>query len=428
MKKNVLVFPCGSEIGLELHRSLSFSTHFELFGASSVDDHGMFVYKNYIDGIPFVTELGFIQKINEVIKAHNIDFIFPARDDVALELARAAEGGKLPCTVITSPLKTCEIARSKNKTYEALQGIIPTPKIFNNIDEVQPSDLPVFLKPDVGQGSKGTYLAKDKDDIRFYTKKDPSLMILENLPGKEYTIDCFTNKDGKLLYCDGRERIRIQNGISVKSAQVHDERFEKLAQLINEKIEFRGVWFFQVKEQAGGEFVLMEIAARVAGTMGLSRARGVNMPLLSLFDAQGIDVSVFENNYKIVIDRALHNLYQHDIDYKHVYLDFDDLVVLDGKINPNVMAFVYQCINKGIKIHLLTRHKEDLHETLKKYRLTDTFDELLWVQDESEKHTYLKEKDAILIDDSFAERKKVHDELGIPVFDSHMIESLMEKF
>jgi hypothetical protein len=41
MKKNVLVFPCGSEIGLEIHKSLSYSTHFTLVGGSSVDDMWM---------------------------------------------------------------------------------------------------------------------------------------------------------------------------------------------------------------------------------------------------------------------------------------------------------------------------------------------------------------------------------------------------
>ena len=52
--KNVLVFPCGSEIGLEVNRALANSTHFKLYGGNSVDDHGKFVYKNYISGIPFI--------------------------------------------------------------------------------------------------------------------------------------------------------------------------------------------------------------------------------------------------------------------------------------------------------------------------------------------------------------------------------------
>ena len=47
-KNNILVFPCGSEIGLEINNALKWSTHIELFGASSVDDHGKYVYLEII--------------------------------------------------------------------------------------------------------------------------------------------------------------------------------------------------------------------------------------------------------------------------------------------------------------------------------------------------------------------------------------------
>jgi hypothetical protein len=50
-KKKILVFPCGSEIGLEIYRAMRYSTHFTLAGASSVDDHGKFVYEEYYGGL-----------------------------------------------------------------------------------------------------------------------------------------------------------------------------------------------------------------------------------------------------------------------------------------------------------------------------------------------------------------------------------------
>ena len=47
--KKVLVFPCGSEIGLEIYRSLKYNKDFELIGGASVNDHGEFIYENYIE-------------------------------------------------------------------------------------------------------------------------------------------------------------------------------------------------------------------------------------------------------------------------------------------------------------------------------------------------------------------------------------------
>ncbi len=78
MKQNILVFPCGSEVGLEIYRSLEGSIHFELFGASSVEDHGRFVFERYIGGLPFVTDIHFIPALREIVLRHRIDAIYPS--------------------------------------------------------------------------------------------------------------------------------------------------------------------------------------------------------------------------------------------------------------------------------------------------------------------------------------------------------------
>lgn len=427
MKKNVLVFPCGTEIGLEIYRSLAYSTHFNVIGASSVDDHGKYVYENYIGDLPYVDSPEFLGALGKVIEEKQIEFIFPAHDSVVLKLAEAVDAVGIGAKVITSPLKTCQIARSKSKTYQQLSSIVVVPKRYESALDIQPTDFPIFLKPDVGQGGKGTHVAKSQDDISFYCQQDPTLILLENLGGKEYTVDCFTNRNGELLYAEGRERRRIQNGISVDSETSNDPRFSELASKINKNLSFRGVWFFQVKENAAGELVLMEVSPRVAGTMGLTRCKGINLPLLSLFDALDTDVSIFENKYQMTIDRALENTYKHDLKYSHVYLDFDDLVVLDNKVNTSVIAFVYQCHNKGVKVTLITRHRQDLDESLKKYRLETIFDNIIWLKEGEKKVDFITEEGSIFIDDSFAERQAVLEQRNIQVFDAHMLESLMEK-
>src|SRR5215207_2114653 len=163
MKKiNVFVFPCGSEIGLELFRALCFSKEINLVGGSSVPDHGKFVYDHYLSDIPFVTEATFLQRITEVIRECHIDYILPAHDSILLQLAEFQHQGALLCRVLTSPIETCRITRSKKQTMEVFEGIIRTPQVYNDIRDVR--EFPVFLKPDVGQGSKETKLANSKEE------------------------------------------------------------------------------------------------------------------------------------------------------------------------------------------------------------------------------------------------------------------------
>jgi Carbamoylphosphate synthase large subunit (split gene in MJ) len=426
IKVKVMVFPCGTEIGLEIHNSLRFSNHIELIGANSVADHGKVVYKNYIEGIPFVDHPDFIKKIKKIVKEQKVDFIFPAHDCVVLKLAK--EVNSLGCKLLTSSLNTCEICRSKGKTYQFFSKLLRVPKVYKITDKHL--TFPVFLKLDVGQGSKGNYTVNSLEEIKFYLKRAPTLLILEYLPGKEYTIDCFTDRHGVLRFVGPRERVRILNGISVNSFPVKKPVVRKIAEVINKNLKLRGVWFFQVKEAKDGELVLMEIAPRVGGTMGLTRNMGVNLPLLTIFDAMDIAVSIDKHTYRIEVDRALISRYKINLNYNHLYIDLDDTIIFNDAINPFIITFLYQCRNRGIKIHLLSRHErtygEPVNKALEKFKIKQIFDEIVDVPDDKEKYEYINKDDSIFMDDSFSERKKVVDKLGIHAFDTNEVESLID--
>jgi len=422
-KAKVLVFPCGSEVGLELFRCLAQDTHIELHGASSEpSNHGRYLYANYVDGLPYVTDPGFLDAMNALVRAQGIEYIFPAMDSVALELA--AHQDRLVCKIIGSPHETCRVCCSKRMTYEVFAELMRVPSLYHNLGDVP--RWPIFLKPDCGYGSRGTRLASSREEAKFFQTREKGLLAMEYLPGREYTIDCFTDRSGSLLFAGARERLRIQNGISVHSRPVEDPVFQELAGIINARLPLRGVWFFQVKENRDGEMTLLEIAPRVAGTMALHRNLGVNLAMLSVFDAMDLNVSVQINHFPIEIDRALASRFRADLSYRHVYIDLDDCLVCEGRVNTEAAAFLYQCVNRGITIHLLTRHAGDVGETLKRARLETLFDEIIHLQAGERKSDAIRHADAIFIDDSFGERRDVHERRAIPVFAPDAIECLMD--
>lgn len=424
MRKKVLVFPCGSEIGLELYRSLWKAKEVILYGGSSVSDHGEFVYENYISDIPTVSDERFILEVNRIVHEYEIDYIIPAHDLVVLKLSEALYRGNLACKLLTSPYETCRICCSKKLTYKKFSTILSAPKLYESPNLI--TDWPVFLKPDVGCGSRGTAKANTLIETEYYTKRlSDDLLILEYLPGKEYTVDCFTDRYGQMVFCGGRERMRILNGISVRSVPVKNSIFKEMAEIINRSLAFRGMWFFQVKENKDGHLVLMEIAPRIAGAMGLYRNLGINFALMSIYDAEGYDVSVVQNDYHIIFDRALESRFKLDLEYEHVYLDYDDCLVINGAINLQMITFLFQCVNKGIGITLLTRHDKDIVASLRKKRIYKIFDEVIHIDRTQKKSDYIKHRDSIFIDDSFAERIEVKKTKGISVFSPDMIESLL---
>lgn len=425
MKKNILVFPCGSEIALEIHRSLEHSTHFNLVGCNSIEDHGRFVYKQYIGNLPFITSDRFIPAIKEIINQYNIDAVYPAMDEVIAVLKRNEE--ELGCYIISSCIETVELCLSKRKTYDKLSSVIRTPHLFSKNDV---KTYPIFAKPNIGYGSRGVKKINSREELELSLKENNNLLFCEFLPGDEYTVDCFSDRNGKLLFWYPRIRGRIQNGISVYTRPVSRklrQEFQTIVEQINHTVNFRGAWFVQLKRDCHGKLCLLEIASRFGGSSSLFRALGVNFAQLTLFDAFNFDVNILQNEYPIEMDRALDNIYNITIDYNEAYVDFDDCIFLEGKyINTTIIAFLYNCINQGVKITLLTKHKGNLQELLKKFRLQDIFDRIIQINENENKVDFIDNLQSIFIDDSYSERKQVKEKLNLPVFSIDMVKCLIK--
>lgn len=424
MKKNILVFPCGSEIGLDIYSSVCYSTYFHLIGGSSVDDHGKFVYEDYIPDIPFANSPEFIPSLARIVKERSIDAIYPAMD-LVITILKEHES-ELGCRVIASPVETTEICLSKDLTYKKLDGSIRIPKVYNS-NEIPVDEFPVFAKPKIGYGAKGTKKLNNQEEVDNFIIGKKDILIVEYLPGEEFTVDCFTDKDGNLLYSAARKRNRIKDGISVNTFFVEEQQeFNLIAEIINSKIKFRGAWFYQVKRDRNGQLCLLEIASRLGGSSLLSRAIGVNFALLSLFDIFDYNVSISKNDYKVELDRALENKYKTDLQFDSVYCDYDDCLILEKKyVNIEIVKFLYKCINEKKKIILLSKHDGNLEQELENFRLDHLFDEIMHIGKEANKADFIKEKKSLFIDDSNAERVNIKQRLDIPVFSPDMIDVLI---
>jgi len=416
---NVLVVPGGTEIGLEICSALKGCKEVNLTSAGqAISSHAPYVFaQHYI--LPSVREPSWLQDLNRLVVELATDFIIPAHDDVVVALAGAAD--RIPAKVVTSPLETCLIARSKRRTYAVLRDLVPCPQVY--LPENVPG-FPIFCKPDSGQGSHGARLIRNATEL---TLVDSGEILLEYLPGDEFTVDCFSDRRRGLLFTGGRKRIRVRNGISVATASAERAEFEKYAQAISSALEFHGAWFFQVKEGAEGALKLLEVAPRIAGAMAFHRVQGVNFPLLSLYESAGVSIDLLLNEgLAIEMDRALINRYRHNLKFDTVYVDLDDTLLVRGSVNLTLVTFLYQCVNAGVKIILLTKHCGDLAACLSDHRLAGLFDEVIHIGAGQEKADFIQPAGAILIDDSFSERRAVRRDTGLRVFDLSMLEMLID--
>jgi len=421
-KIKVLIFPAGSEIAFEIYNSLKYNLHIEVFAASAKADHARYIYdkSHYFENECFhITHTNFIDKFNALIRRLKIDIIMPTHDTIALFLAQHKQN--IDAIIITSTYETALIAREKKLTYNFFKQYNFCPKVYPDIT------FPMFLKPNIGQGAKGTCVVNNEETLLFKINNNPDLIACEFLPGEELSVDCFSNNKGELLFVGSRTRERVQIGISFHSSSVPViPEIQKIAETINKTLKIRGAWFFQIKKDSKNKFKLMEFAVRQSSTMGLYRQLGINFALLSIFDALDINVKIIKNDYSIRLDRCLHNRYKMSFNYNCVYIDFDDTIIVENKVNETALKYLYQCKNRNIKICLLTKHEFDLDETLKTYCLAkNLFDEIILLKPNEDKSKFIIYENSIFIDNYFFDREKVSRELNIPVFDVDAIECLL---
>jgi len=422
---NVLVFPAGTETGMEIQRSLAACKEVRLFGATSGScNHAEYVFERCYE-VKDVRFQGWLDDLNKVIENECIEFVFPAHAYVLEALSKRRD--ELSATLVAASEQAISITRSKRRTLAALRGSIPTPRIFSGPEEAE--SFPVFVKPDNAYGSQGATEARSLSELKDIIKLTPEPLIQQFLPGPEVTCDCFSDINGQLLFARARYRQRIRMGTSMRSEFLSledNELFVSYARTISEKIGIAGAWFFQMKADQKGTYSLLEVEARIAGTMCLNRVAGVNFALLSLFIHSGKSFEIRTNAGEVVVDRALTNRYRHNYEYETVYLDLDDTLVVHGKVNVHLVSFIYQAINEGKRVVLISKSLENDKEAfLRKHRLQGLFDKVVWLAEADSKADEIAHKNAIFIDDSFSQRMEVADKCGIPTFDPSMVEILL---
>ena len=421
-KINVMVFPCGAENANEIFQSLRYSVHVNLIGASSVEDHGKFIFRNYVSSIPNIQEPGFDEAFADVIKTNEIDVIFATHDSVTEMLAPLTK--KIGFFLVNGDCTATSIARRKSKTYDLFHDCSWVPDRYKDIKDI--TNWPVIIKPDMGQGGQGVTLVNNIDDAWWVYENTSNPVIVEYLPGHELTVDCFTNRNGKIIWIGPRTRERIRAGITMRSQSFElTEEIESIAHTINDRMNLRGPWFFQLKMDAVGNWKLLEISCRISGTMIFQRARGVNLPLMAIHDYMGRDVVPLPNKHITLIDRCISTKAKLDHDYKNVYVDLDDTLIINGRAVPKVISFIYQSISENKKIFLITRHEYNIYQTLESAHIARSiFNGIIHVKENESKADYIM-KNSIFIDNFFRERKDVFDKTQCLVLDVDAVELLL---
>lgn len=447
MRKRVLIVPVGTETALEICKSLADDPDLEIFGADTDPLNAGFCLLQHSVLTPSIEDKEFFTFLEKFIESKGIDLVFPTHDWFLMPFAERKKIGR--ADLVVPDIHTVGITGSKELTYRFLKDSIPVPKVYPTSDIPLSREFPLFVKPKRGRGSIQAFKVDNEAQLNLYLSVVEGPLLMEYLPGREYTVDCLCDLAGRLLVVSIRERIKIKGGISMIARIVENQEIQETAERIAEKLRFKGGWFFQVREDKSGVPRLLEINVRIAGTMCLSRMAGVNIPLLTAWLFLGKQIRYVPpplTNMGVTRHLTEEYLWGNMRDIKCIIWDLDDtlwygrLCEDEVRLKPHIICVLKELSERDLVLCAVSRNphmvgigRKKIVQLLKNTGIDDVF-ACIRVNDRP-KSENIKEiasamrvrlNQILYIDDAFSEREEVRQKAsGVQVLDASNYRELL---
>ncbi|MEZ4400515.1 MAG: ATP-grasp domain-containing protein [Kofleriaceae bacterium] len=239
--------------------------------------------------IPPASATDFIGRLVALCKRHAIDLLIPTVDaelvPVALAQRRFAEVG---ARVLVAPVAALRLCLDKLSLVRTVAPIAPVPRTEllgeGSLDATW--KYPVIVKPRTGSGGRGVVLVESAEELAR-VPRSPDLMVQEYACGEEYSVDVLATQLGRVVAAVPRVRLKVDSGVAVAARSVHAADLEELAERIASVVGLTGVANIQFRRDRSGRPLLLEINPRFPGTMPLTVAAGVDMPVYAVRDILG---------------------------------------------------------------------------------------------------------------------------------------------
>jgi len=330
--KNILLTAAGSPVFIPTCKSLRSNPNLKDLIIHTCDMNSNAIGLKIADKF-FIVPPGnseeYIDVVHSYCKENKIDLIIPAADEELLVLSENANLFlDINCKILVSSPDSLKRVQNKSKLYFecsnsfVLPSLVPNHFVCNDLNsfkssfkKIRSKHDKVCVKPASGHGSRGFRIIEDlptKSD--FFTKKPnsrsatfdfmcnilgqdenkiPDLLVMEYLPGEEYSVDIFC-RDNK-FYCITRRRDEIKEGICSAGAAIEKLDLIEISKFIYKQFDLKYSVNIQFKYDSNGHPKILEINPRLAGTMELSRGAGVDFVRLAVDEAFGFENSLDYN-------------------------------------------------------------------------------------------------------------------------------------
>ena len=308
MKKRLLFSGAGGSIFPYMFEQLK--DEYEVFAMDS-DEKVAKLYKNEkIFTVPNINEENFELVIENIIAEHKIDIYIPSIDEeilIAIEISK-----KMGIQVLSPSEDFVKLCLDKFELMKAL-----TNKKISNIETYMADkynedfDYPIFLKPNIGRGSRGIKKIDNFNEYEAYFTleeyKKEEVLVQPFVGGDEYTVSVTVNNLNQLISIVPKI-VFTKQGITKHAQSIKHEKIEKICKKIVELLSPNGSFNVQLK-LLDNEIYIFEINPRFSTTLVLSVASGVNEIDLAIQNFNKKEVEYIEDFKEIKLIRRWENVF-----------------------------------------------------------------------------------------------------------------------
>ena len=285
--------------------------------------------------VPRGNDPAYVDVLLEICRKEKVNVLLPI---MSVELEALSQNKKrfeeMGTKVSVSDMKPLSIANNKRALLDFIQEKgLPCAEYrpIHSVNELKAAvrelgypDKKVCVKAVNGSGSRGFRILsaeRSRFETFMYDKPTsgvtdleeltailseaemiPELIVMEYLPGTEYSVDLLADH-GKTLYCGCRKSLRMENSIMLEGEVVEALEVTELCMSVTEALGLDGNIGFDVKERADGTPLIMECNPRITAGIPFFAAAGLNLPYLCVKKLLGEELPQIQQRYGTVVRR-----------------------------------------------------------------------------------------------------------------------------
>lgn len=293
MNKNILVTAAGGDIGQSIGKILKENKDYSIVGCDISDENaGVFIFDNF-EIVPMCSSINYLESLNAILDKYKIELIIPTSE---AEIKFFMKEGYLEfyrnIPVVAPSQEILEIGFDKLATANFLkQQSLPYP-ITEIVSEMEEVSIPCIVKSRQGAGSKNIFKVKDKEELKYISKRYADYIAQELLlpDDEEYTCGVYRSSLGEIRTITFKRQLK--GGATGYGITVIDSAIENVLVAIAEKSNLIGSVNVQLRNTEKGPMVF-EINPRFSSTVLFRHLLGFQDLVWAIQDRHNMTISAY---------------------------------------------------------------------------------------------------------------------------------------